>query len=353
MARTHARIALTIWQDEDFCALPAFAQWAYFLILSQPDLSQAGVLWYRPARWASRSSSTSVEDIERAVKHLEMARYVVVDRQTEELLVRTFIRNDGVWKTPNVFLSALRSIPGTLSRTLRGTLREELLKLPLNDLNGPKGPIARTEAAAVVAKLPILNPDGPGSGASSQVNGTPVTSGPSSPEQFAEPFAEQYGQGSGERGVVTEVSKGFPLPHSPIPLPPSADAFASPTRGLVVVPDEPAEVAEVPDEPSTAQTLIAEWIDLCPNRPPGRVIGHVAKHVGELLAEGIDHAHVRAGLIAWHSKALHPSTLPSVVNEVMNASSRRPPAGNPGGNANQDMLQRAMQRAQAKEASGL
>jgi hypothetical protein len=45
-----------------------------------------------------------------------------------------------------------------------------------------------------------------------------------------------------------------------------------------------------------------------------------------MLAEGIDPADVRRGLAAWVGKGLHPSALPSVVNELMNA---RPTAGRP------------------------
>lgn len=77
-----------------------------------------------------------------------------------------------------------------------------------------------------------------------------------------------------------------------------------------------------PDAP-TAQTIIAEWIERCNSRPPGRTIGQVAKLTGEMLGEGIDPDDVRRGLAAWMSKGLHPSTLPSVVNEVMNAPPSR------------------------------
>lgn len=66
---------------------------------------------------------------------------------------------------------------------------------------------------------------------------------------------------------------------------------------------------------ATAQTLIGEWLDHSPARPPKAVIGQVAKHLKAMLAEGIDAETLRAGLIAWHAKGLHPSTLPSVVHE--------------------------------------
>lgn len=71
-------------------------------------------------------------------------------------------------------------------------------------------------------------------------------------------------------------------------------------------------------ENDTAGTLISEWIDHCPKRPPGTVIGQVGKHLKTMLAEGIDPDDLRRGLAAWHAKGLHPSTLPSVVNETMN-----------------------------------
>lgn len=75
--------------------------------------------------------------------------------------------------------------------------------------------------------------------------------------------------------------------------------------------------------PPTAQTLIAEWVEHCEKRPPGRVVGQVSRELKSLLDEGIDPADVRRGLAAWHQKSLHPSTLPSVVNEVMNGSPAR------------------------------
>lgn len=77
--------------------------------------------------------------------------------------------------------------------------------------------------------------------------------------------------------------------------------------------------ARIPAESPTAQTIVAEWIERTPKRPPGQVVGQVAKLVGQMLAEGVDGDDIRRGLSAWMSKGLHPSTLPSVVNEVMNA----------------------------------
>ena len=74
------------------------------------------------------------------------------------------------------------------------------------------------------------------------------------------------------------------------------------------------------DDPPTAQTLIAEWIDNCRKPPPGNVVAQVGKHLKAMLAEGIDPTDLRRGLAHWANRGMHPATLPSVVNEVMNAS---------------------------------
>jgi len=76
-------------------------------------------------------------------------------------------------------------------------------------------------------------------------------------------------------------------------------------------------------ETPTAQTIIGEWIDHAPKRPPQQVIGQTSKSIAAMLAEGIDPDDVRRGVAAWMTKGLHPSTLPSVVNEVMNSTPRR------------------------------
>ena len=114
-----------------------------------------------------------------------------------------------------------------------------------------------------------------------------------------------------------------------------------------------AEVVEVvtgeivPDVPS-AQDLVGEWIDHCAARPPGSVIGQVAKHIKTMLDEGIEVERVRAGLAEWNRKGVHPSVLPSVVHEVSN---KRPSAGRPTSRNSEFQAQqeRAMARAIERE----
>lgn len=119
---------------------------------------------------------------------------------------------------------------------------------------------------------------------------------------------EQRNRGTGEKNSA-------PATPSPRPAPIDGEIVDDPTPVLRVVTTPTPRPA-----PTTAQELVAEWIEHCAKRPPGRTTGHVAKEIKALLDEGIDANDVRAGLAKWHQRGLHPSVLPSVVNEVMNAT---------------------------------
>ena len=91
----------------------------FFLILSQPKLTNIGVIDYRPAKWSRLSAGATADSIESAVAELEERRFVVVDRDTEELLVRTFVKNDGMcqrWQMVSAMWSAWELVE---SRALR------------------------------------------------------------------------------------------------------------------------------------------------------------------------------------------------------------------------------------------
>ncbi len=137
---------------------------------------------------------------------------------------------------------------------------------------------------------------------------------------------EQGNRGTGEQGKATATRSG-------------ASAAQNADAALFAAPPAPA-VEDTTD--TTAQALVGEWLDACTKRPPDSVIGQVGRHLKALLSEGIDVTDVRSGFEAWFVKGLHPSTLPSVVNEVMNAR----PQPRPGQNVDWDA---AMARAKALE----
>lgn len=62
MAREHARIYLSAWDDDDFLALSQVEQWAYWALLSSPDLSWCGVAPLLPQRLAKLSRDGNAAD---------------------------------------------------------------------------------------------------------------------------------------------------------------------------------------------------------------------------------------------------------------------------------------------------
>ncbi len=162
-------------------------------------------------------------------------------------------------------------------------------------------------------------PDDPGAsvtcgyGGSREDPATPSRDPRDSPEQTQR--LEQGSRGAGEQGI-----------------PPEAGARAD------------VAVAVIADT-TTAQILVAEWLDHCRKRPPGSVVGQVGKLIRQMLEEGIDSSDVRSGLAAWATKGTHPATLPSVVHEVMNGSTNvRPFRGNARVDAGDAILAEAFQR---------
>ncbi|WP_128817988.1 hypothetical protein [Streptomyces sp. S063] len=134
----------------------------------------------------------------------------------------------------------------------------------------------------------------------------------------------------------------------------SADAQAAPEDDVVdaEVLDEPAD--EHPGKVTT-QTIVGEWLDRCATRPPSRVVGQMGKEIRVLLEEDRIHPDtIRRGIATWMTKGLHPSTLPSVVNEVMNASRAAAPRQTGGQHGydpdtGMDLFDRALARAQARQ----
>ena len=126
MARTEARIKTTIWSDPDFTALSHGAQWMYHLILEQPELSLCGVAALTVGRWSRRSTSTAPADIREYLSELQAARFIVVDEHTEEVWVRTFIKNDGVLESPNALVGMTNDFIGICSEHIRNGVAEGL-----------------------------------------------------------------------------------------------------------------------------------------------------------------------------------------------------------------------------------
>ena len=131
MPRTEARIFTSIWKDPHFAGIDQGAQWLYFFLLSQDDLTYSGVMPLRARRWVPKAAGLTVAEIESALKALEASprRFVITDEDTGELLVRSLLRRDGIWKQPNLLKLARESAEQLESPRLRAALLEELRRL--------------------------------------------------------------------------------------------------------------------------------------------------------------------------------------------------------------------------------
>jgi hypothetical protein len=129
MARNYSNIVTAIWKDPDFRALPGSAQRTYMMFFSQQDISAAGVLAVTLSRWARYAADTTVESITADIDTLAAKKYVVVDADTDELLVRSFARWDKGYRNPKRRPVLLEAIAQVQSPVLRVAIRAELARL--------------------------------------------------------------------------------------------------------------------------------------------------------------------------------------------------------------------------------
>lgn len=191
MAREHANLSLDIWSDPDFQELPPSQQRLYMLLFSQKTINNAGVLPMQVSKWAKGSKHTTVAEIEADLAALESRRYVLADRDTEEVLVRSYIRRDGVAKHKYLLKNALTVAKRTESRVLRSALAVELRRL-----GSPEADVVADELAASATQTP-LEPHS---------NGIPVASDSGSNAQVVVEVVVPLGT-NGERNVGTPVGR--------------------------------------------------------------------------------------------------------------------------------------------------
>lgn len=152
MARSHARVLTSIWSDADFTRLSTDAQWLYVAILSQPSLSFAGVVALTPRRWAGFSRTMTPAKIAKALAELVAADFVIYDENTEEIAVRSFMKNDGILTSPNVMKAAAREYLLIVSATVRSAV--------LASVPPEQRAVFETDAATVPEPLPEGFPEG-------------------------------------------------------------------------------------------------------------------------------------------------------------------------------------------------
>ncbi|MCF3939930.1 hypothetical protein [Gordonia tangerina] len=172
---------MSIWRNKEFVARSVEAQRCYMMLLAQKDINNAGVQPLMIRKWARACADTTEDDIVRALDELQAHRFLCYDTDTEELFIRTFIRNDGIIKQPNVMKNALRVAEQTESPILRKALAAELDSLRRSDASEAASRILPDNAETLPEPF---NP-----------SGTPL-----------EPCGDGDGEGVTKRSEVTSTS---------------------------------------------------------------------------------------------------------------------------------------------------
>lgn len=129
MAREYGRLWLSIWSDPEFTALPLAPQWLFCALLSQPGLTTCGVQPYTPNRWTSLVPDLTARRTEKAIADLEAARFIVVDRQTDEVALRSHLRYDKPLRGMNTAKAVARTWREVRSPALRRVVLIEMQRL--------------------------------------------------------------------------------------------------------------------------------------------------------------------------------------------------------------------------------
>jgi hypothetical protein len=210
MARGHGRILTSIWDDADFLELDEQEQRLYLFLISQPNLNHAGLLDLTLRRWSRKARGLTSAELEKLLQALEAARFIVVDDDTEELLIRSFIRNDGVWRMPKVMGAMVAGALEISSRRLRRALLAEVDRIPLEELSdepGARGPSIRQQVAEHIETLRK---------AFWEPNSTPTQGGSGTPSETP---SDTPPEGDGEEGPKGSTCGRAPASHAHSPAP--------------------------------------------------------------------------------------------------------------------------------------
>jgi hypothetical protein len=153
MANAAALINEGLWRkDKEFQRLPRLAQCTFCQILSQKDLDTAGGLTLHLELLAKACDELTVEQLMADLAVLEERRFVFVDYDTDELLVRSYVRLvSAVGGAKNrAWLSVPKNARLIASPKLRHELAVELRR------------VRRQDASELADEIdPLLTPSGP------------------------------------------------------------------------------------------------------------------------------------------------------------------------------------------------
>lgn len=127
--RQYALIHRAILDDPSWRCLTRSQQNLYLLLLLKLSTNLCGVVDWCPKKLAVNASDMTVETIEADAVVLEKKLYIVRDEDTDEVLIRSFLRNDAPLKSSKTAIAVRSSYTDTASSKLRGVIVFELQRL--------------------------------------------------------------------------------------------------------------------------------------------------------------------------------------------------------------------------------
>jgi hypothetical protein len=293
MPRSEVRMQIDCWR-EGLDGLDAHQKLMYWVVTSEPTINHAGVGAVRFTRWARNASLTEAE-ASKALEVLGETNHIIIDWDSEEVLVRTLIRHDKVAEQPYVLKSAIASALAVKSPKLREVLAQELRRLP------PRRPDGVSRAGK-----PVVYPD---------PHAAADVLDPPGQRPLQEPLSKPF------RDPSERVSEGSPNPSE-------KKAFETLRKGKgegegegegVPVGMYSSGVARA-SRTSAAHELVENYASTCHRRPPKSVLARLTPEVASLLESDWPDADIAAALTAWGAKGLDPKLFGSVAHEVVNGS---------------------------------
>lgn len=129
MAGAFGKLYKSAWDDADFTALSMEAQHVYFMLLSSKQITFAGVAPFVPTRFLQYARNLTEKKFNTAVRELEKAAFIVVDRKTQEALIRTYIKHDESLRNSKLAVAVGKAVREVYSPELLRIIAEEMAKL--------------------------------------------------------------------------------------------------------------------------------------------------------------------------------------------------------------------------------
>lgn len=225
MAREFSRWNVGANSDEDWKALPWPAQWLYKTLWDHAKLTYCGVLDWRPGRIAASAVGMDEAGVRVLAQCLEARLFVVLDEGTEEILIRSWARFDGLMRQPRMAVSFATAFHAVESPVIQGVLVHEVHKIRSREPNLIGW--TRPTVADLLERTP-LDPRTRDLPADPFGSGLPLGLGPASV-----PFGPNASEGLGHVWVPPTTATAptpSPAPSASRPTSPDADApGATPT----------------------------------------------------------------------------------------------------------------------------